>query len=151
LPRLENAARAPASAGDKPRTVEPAERTLPRPDETAPVVPSVPSAAKPVVRHEKAEEETAASVRVPAEKLDTLLARVGEVRVARRRVQSRLADLVTLQDFVEHWRTEWGRVERILDKALPGEDGDSVAGLPRQAALLLRRTGGNLRRLHKDL
>ena len=40
------------------------------------------------------------TVRVAADKLDTFLARNGELLVARRRVQSRIGDLLALHDFV---------------------------------------------------
>src|SRR5262249_35100127 len=47
----------------------------------------------------------ASSLRVAAEKFDTLLARMGELLVARRRLESRLGDLSTVQDCVQQWQT----------------------------------------------
>ncbi len=98
----------------------------------------------------------AASLRVSAEKLDTLLAHIGELLVARRRLESRLSDLKTLQEFVEHWRTDWHRVEKVFEKLLSGAErgprrDNGPPARAERATLVLRQTGDNLRRLNKDL
>lgn len=96
------------------------------------------------------------SMRVSAEKLDNLVARIGELLVARRRVESRAGDLESLLDFIDRWKTDWHRVEKTFDKAL-GDDSEQngretgLSGVSRRAALVLRQTGPNLRRLHKEL
>jgi two-component system chemotaxis sensor kinase CheA len=93
----------------------------------------------------------AATVRIPAARLDSLLTRSGELLVARRRVETRAADLAALREFVERWKGEWQRVEKSFADLLPGEGTDSAPCLPRRAALVLRRAGDNLRRLDKEL
>ena len=49
----------------------------------------------------------AAFVRVPAEKLDALMSRNGELLVARRRVQLWAEKLAELRESVGHWCAEW--------------------------------------------
>jgi two-component system chemotaxis sensor kinase CheA len=95
--------------------------------------------------------ETPASshVRVPAEKLDMLLARVGELLVAQRRVHERLGDLAAIQDLVARWKTDWKQVESVF--AREHSLGTAAPVVPRRAALALRQTGDNLRRLDKAL
>jgi two-component system chemotaxis sensor kinase CheA len=93
----------------------------------------------------------AATVRIPAARLDTLLTRTGELLVARRRVETRAADLSALREFVEQWKGDWQRVEKSFADLLPGEGKDSSLSLPRRAALVLHRAGDNLRRLDKEL
>jgi two-component system chemotaxis sensor kinase CheA len=96
-------------------------------------------------------------VRVPAEKLDTLLARSGELLVARRRVASRAEDLAALLEFVGRWKAEWRAAEKALGRPRPGADGRAPANggigraWPRRAALALGRAGDHLRRLEKEL
>jgi two-component system chemotaxis sensor kinase CheA len=99
------------------------------------------------------------TVRVPAEKLDSLLARVGELLVARRRVELRVEDLVALRESVTHWKREWRKVEEVSGKLFMDDKhatGGPTAGatsvvVPRRAARVLRQTGDHLRRLEKDL
>ena len=90
------------------------------------------------------------SVRVPAEKLDTLLARVGELQIAQRRVEARVGDLAALQDLVTQWKADWKRVEHVFAREHPMA-GDSVRALPRRVALTLRQSGDHLRSLDKAL
>jgi two-component system chemotaxis sensor kinase CheA len=83
-----------------------------------------------------------ATVRVAAEKLDTFLARNGELLAARRRVQARAEELDALRDFVARWKAEWRAAEKPLaailrDRAPPspptplpqGERGETLAPL----------------------
>jgi two-component system chemotaxis sensor kinase CheA len=87
-----------------------------------------------------------ATVRVPAEKLDALLARSGELLVARRRVQSRSQEAMALRESVRRWRAEWQAVEKPLGKLLQEND-----GAPSRGAHSLARVGNNLRQLENDL
>jgi two-component system chemotaxis sensor kinase CheA len=158
LPQLEAAA---SGAADRPlQPPVPRSRRLP-PAPAAPVAHAPPTseeAAPPppaAVVEAPAEAAGAASVRVPAEKLDAFLARSGELLLARRRVQARAEELRTLRDLVSRWRADWQAAERALGKLFP-TDGDgrgsaAVGRLPRRVAQALRRTGGNLRQLEKDL
>lgn len=145
LPRLEAAAANDLAPADD--TAVPSEP--PRPRESV-----RPAGAEPAV------EITAApsSVRVPAEKLDTLLARVGELLVARRRLDARLADLAALREFVDAWKAEWKPVERLAAHEHPVASGVGVlpgrmsAGVgARRAETVLRHNGDNLRQLDKTL
>jgi two-component system chemotaxis sensor kinase CheA len=82
-------------------------------------------------------------VRVPAEKLDALLAQSGELLAARRRFRARGEDVEALHDAVADWRKEWRAVER----ALHGR-GDAF---PPPALRALQRASDHLRRLEKEL
>ncbi|HYT95404.1 MAG TPA: Hpt domain-containing protein, partial [Gemmataceae bacterium] len=145
LPRLEALEASedqPAAPHAAPEAPAPSTETL----------PSAPSSASETVG-------PSATVRIPAEKLDALLARTGELLVARRRVEAHADELTRLRTFVEQWKTEWRRVERAVRKLLVPEDGAAASGdtavrsgtLPRRVALALGHTGENLRRLEKDL
>jgi two-component system chemotaxis sensor kinase CheA len=105
------------------------------------------------------------TVRVAAEKLDALLARDGELLVARRRVESRAEDVAALHEIVRELTEEWKTSERPLRKWLekcrsvtgdspPRGDGGERGPdgrVPRRVAALLSQTGPSLRRLGKDL
>lgn len=95
------------------------------------------------------------SVRVSAEKLDTLLARVGELQVAQRRVEARLGDLAALRDVAAQWKADWKRVDHFFAKealAVAGGPADRAApAMPKRVAGTLRQTGDNLRVLEKTL
>src|SRR3546814_5617107 len=54
--------------------------------------------------------------RVPADKLDALLTRSGELLVARRHAETRSEVVAGLQEFVKGWRTEWARTGRAVAK-----------------------------------
>ncbi len=94
-----------------------------------------------------------ATLRIAAEKMDTLLARSGELLVARRRVPLRAEELATLRDAVGRWRAEWQTVEKPLAKMFrEEEDGNiPVRTQPRRLSLALRGVGDRLRQLEKDL
>lgn len=92
------------------------------------------------------------TVRVPAEKLDTLLAQSGELLVARRRVAARDEVLVGLRESIGEWRAEWKGVEKPLhDFLLAHERGESLEALPTRAAQTLARAGDRIRQLERDL
>ena len=76
----------------------------------------------------------AATVRIAAEKLDVLLARSGELLVARRRVQARSEELASLQESVNRWKNEWQAVDRPLKKLLQPNGDAAPAGNGRAAA-----------------
>ncbi|HEX2091723.1 MAG TPA: ATP-binding protein, partial [Longimicrobiaceae bacterium] len=57
-------------------------------------------------------------VRVPAEKLDALLASAGQLLVASGRATARPEELTELHDFVTRWASEWRRQGRHLRVAL---------------------------------
>jgi two-component system chemotaxis sensor kinase CheA len=105
LPRLESAA-----SGTTP---------LPRESTSAPV-------KHPVVEPALDAPVGSGSVRVPAEKLDSLLSSVGELLVVRRRVATHVGELAALMDFVDQWRSEWKRVERVVTKEPSAHGGAST-------------------------
>ncbi|MBY0522031.1 MAG: response regulator [Gemmataceae bacterium] len=122
LPRLEEAAdQATQAAAPRPDPVS-RERARPEFSETASTSVSIsepvniktrvvdaPGSPVPELPAKRAEP---AQVRVAADKLDTLLARTGELLVGRRRLQSRTQELVALRDAVGRWRAEWRRPTR---------------------------------------
>ena len=138
LPRLEAASR-----GARP---EQTARTPGLP--TSPASPPTPAA-------------TDGFVRVPAVKLDALLARSGELLVARRRAGARQEDVGVLLEALEQTQAEWRRVQKPLRKLLGADASASDAGtarndprsgaaprpLPRRAALAIDRTEANLKKL----
>jgi two-component system chemotaxis sensor kinase CheA len=105
----------------------------------------------------------AGTVRVPAEKLDALLAQSGELYVARRRIEARQEELSALREFVGRLRLEWSAVEKPLGKLFDDRQttngtavvqrnhADRIRQLPRRQTLALRQAGQNLRRLEKEL
>jgi two-component system chemotaxis sensor kinase CheA len=107
----------------------------------------------------------ASSVRVAAEKLDALLARDGELLVARRRAGARLSELQALRDSAAHWAAEWRAVEGTLRKWLAKTNSSSTGAatrtrlaeqrvanpLPRRVAAVLGQAANKLRRLDKEL
>jgi two-component system chemotaxis sensor kinase CheA len=90
----------------------------------------------------------AARVRIPAAKLDALLAAVGELLVASRRLEPRGEELETLLQELGRWQAEWRRAERPIHRALGLADGvraakaagADAAPLPRRIA----RVGGQV-------
>ena len=91
-------------------------------------------------------------VRVPADKLDTLLTRSGELLVARRRLEARAGELATVQELLGRWRAEWAGAAKLLGPILGAEEEDAAPGpIPRRAARSIRRVGENLVRVEKDL
>ena len=90
------------------------------------------------------------SIRIAAEKLDTLLAQNGELLVARRRVEQRSADAEELSEAILSLRTEWNKLAKPLEKIL--NDGSGLVGdrhrLPDLAAL--RSSSERLTQLEKD-
>jgi two-component system, chemotaxis family, sensor kinase CheA len=76
-------------------------------EETSPSAPEEPGVvARP------AAEEWSGAVRVPAEKLDALLAQTGEMLIIRHRAEARGEAAAALQDLMATWHREWRRVEQ---------------------------------------
>ena len=122
--------------------------------EAARLEPKVGPAPKPSVPSNSGHEPgtAAGTVRVAASRLDSLLARIGELLVARRRVESRVSDLAELSDLVEDWKREWQRVERTFGTLTEeGEHEAAAPALPRRALAVLGRTRDRLRHLGKEL
>lgn len=98
---------------------------------------------------------TGGTVRVASEKLDSLLAQSGELLVARRRMELRVAGVEGLREWVTAWRAEWRRAEKPLLKFLGGERAEGVSRpivrLPRRVAAVLEETGGRLKQLENEL
>ncbi len=123
LPRLEAAA-----TGAQPSSLRPPAAPPPRARAEAPAGPGL--------------------VRLPAERLDALLAGSGELLVACRRVEARAHDVATLRDLVGSWRAEWRGAERTLRALLRAA---GTGPVPRRPELTLSRTAERLRRLEADL
>ena len=101
-----------------------------RVDEAAAVIRTGPAPPPPLVST-AIPASTGESMRVSLQKLDTLLARSGELLVARRRAASRQEDVVLFRDAVQRHRSEWRRLEKPLRKLLaPYRAGKRAAGTP---------------------
>jgi two-component system chemotaxis sensor kinase CheA len=85
------------------------------------------------------------------QKLDTLLARSGELLVARRRTVDRQEDATRLRAAIQRQRAEWRRIEkplrRLLESSHPGDRGASQAS-PRVIAAF-DRIGQDLKALER--
>ncbi len=106
-------------------------------------------------------------MRVSADKLDTVLARTGELLVARRRAASRQEDVTSLYEAIQQSRTEWLKLEKPLRKLLqrsghgngapskPHDGADARAApavmLPKRALLAFERTSENFKRVERTL
>jgi len=165
LPRLEAAAAAVAASPRRPAVSRIEDRGSRIEEEEGSSIldprssifdPPQPTAKEePVPREGEPPTEPAGSgntVRVAAEKLDAFLARSGELLVARRRVESRTADLTALCELAGRWVAEWRGVEKALRKGL--EHGSTMANgwrLPRRMTEVLGQTGDHLRQMHREL
>jgi len=147
VPRLRAACALPGSAG------VPAFAGSEQPDRQKPVLQ--PSAPVSLATQESA------TVRVAAEKLDALLARSGELLIARRRVQSRVAELLTLRESVGRWVAA---LANSRSRALVSDFGFRISDLQRelrsdrqadprfaQRAVAVDRIAERLRSLEKEL
>jgi two-component system chemotaxis sensor kinase CheA len=106
--------------------------------------------------------DAAQVVRVRGLKLDILLAQSGELSVARRRLEARLDQISSLQEFVARWRSEWRIVDKTLtkrarrahgadDAPAPTSPQSSALSLTSRAERILLRNHEHLRRLERDL
>lgn len=101
---------------------------------------------------------TEGTVRVAAEKLDTVLAQSGELLVARRRLAAGFTEVEALRERVRAWEAEWSGVERPVAHLIAAElerasEGPTALG-PRKlkrAKLAVERTPSRLRELAKEL
>jgi two-component system chemotaxis sensor kinase CheA len=93
------------------------------------------------------------SVRVPAEKLDTLLARIGELLVARRRIDVRVESVTAMREAVTQWKKEWRRLLEMPGNRLSMANGEAVStgGGAGRVAEAVEQAGNRLRQLEKDL
>ena len=129
IPRLEAAAKA------KKNTHVPVKEALTLPSMGSPDLPAVPSRSsgtEPVLETSVA----SSSVRVPVAKLDSLLAGVGELMVAQRRIETYVSQIAACQDLVSSWKAEWKRIEPFLTKERGASNGDggSVKTVRRNAS-----------------
>jgi two-component system chemotaxis sensor kinase CheA len=131
-----------------------------RPREEAP--PSAPVEAGIVAQ--PAAEEWSGVVRVPAEKLDALLAQTGEMLMVRHRAEDRGKAAEALQELMAAWHREHRRVEHVTaqllrhdtrPEGLSKKDGMTQRRLLEAAVRknrdVLSRIEGNLERLVTDL
>jgi two-component system chemotaxis sensor kinase CheA len=141
-----------------PSAVSAAAASMPAPAAAQPTSPVKPATKEPPPPGKTA----AATLRVAAEKLDSLMAQSGELLVARRRVELRSVDVEQIRDLVAAWRREWRGVElplrQLLSSGTAGTDG--MAGteaarrfpaLPRRAAAAVSQNGERLRQLERKL
>ncbi len=93
-------------------------------------------------------------VRIPASKLDALLAASGELLVARRRLEPRADELATLLEFLARWREDWRKAQRPLRRALGmngPQDGSLRPVLSHRAARPFDQVAENLERTERAL
>ena len=96
------------------------------------------------------------SIRVAADKLDSMMAQSGELLVARQRLEYRAGDAAALHEFVGLLRAEWRAMETPIRRSWAGvktSDSESPiapAQLPARAAAILQRTGDRLAQLEKE-
>jgi two-component system chemotaxis sensor kinase CheA len=138
IPRLdEAAARIPRERAGFSRGAgeAPARSIAPGPPAEVPALSPAISASRPPAHPE-------GSLRVSASKLDLLLARSGELFLARRRAEARAEALFALRDRVERWRADWRAAARALRKVSEGGG---------RAALAIGRNAQNLETLARDL
>jgi two-component system chemotaxis sensor kinase CheA len=121
------------------------------------------AAAEPRATPAPAEPERwSGVVRVPAEKLDRLLTRSGELLAVRHRAEARREEAAVLQDTLGEFRKNWRRIEHdvaVLLKRGNGRDPGpavneavrSLAGLKRQVAQALDRNNEDLHRFERGL
>jgi two-component system chemotaxis sensor kinase CheA len=103
------------------------------------------------------------TVRIPAKRLDDLLARAGELLVARQRIRSRSRHVAELIQLLGHCQAEWQVAERALRKVLAEAERDAPAAepstpgpglarlLPRRLTRALQQGNEDLKRLEKGL
>lgn len=135
---------------------------------TSPTQPATPAAsAAPAPPASSAE-----SMRVSLQKLDTLLARSGELLVARRRTANREEDVALLRDAIQRHGSDWHVLEKPLRKLLAPQRAGALRApqssarngprdgarngtrqaslLPQRAVAAFERVGQNLKRLERS-
>ena len=104
----------------------------------------VAAAAAPAEQAGSAEDYHIDTIRVPAAKLDTLVAQVSELAVTKTRFAGRLGELDTLNTLWEDWRQEALASRSILDeleRRLPPSDLISIQRFYHQAEQYLEKLG----------
>ena len=118
-------------------------------------VPAEDISADRVSRDEARRQSAAGMVRVAAIKLDSLLAKSGELLVARRRIASRSDEVAELRDLVTTWKNEWQSFDKVLreQKSFDVDDNSLRRQLPlsRRTTAALTCNRDRLRKLEKRL
>ena len=173
LPRLSGAAEREA-ARERPATMRAASR-LAAPPRTAEAPPPKPGAGPPADASAAPEPGrrpaspyalapprgtgSPSVVRIPAAKLDTLLAQNEQLLVARRRCDSQEETAANLQDIVRQWQGLWSEMERSTVRSLAevekladsAEDTHGAVEQTRKTAQLVARHKGDLRRFDRAM
>jgi len=95
-----------------------------------------------------------ATVRVPAAKLDRLMAKNSELLVARRRIESREEQLQRIQEKLAACRAEWREVETPLIRFLKNDDHSQPEislRQPHRTATVIETTKTKLQELEKEI
>lgn len=97
-----------------------------------------------------------ALVRVSVGKLDEMLARGGDLLLARSRLELRVQTVAMLHGFVDEWMDEWTAVDELTSELSRNTSADETRGSSpsewvRSCLPLLVRASENLRRLERDL
>ncbi|QEX21072.1 histidine kinase [Hypericibacter adhaerens] len=101
-----------------------------------PTRPRPPAPSEPPARPAAAVDERPLSdrlVRIPAEKLDALMAYSGELMVAQRGAAARAADAAGTLETVKRWRSDWRTVERAMERLLREGSGTEPSAAPAAA------------------
>jgi two-component system chemotaxis sensor kinase CheA len=106
--------------------------------------PSAPAELGVVSR--PAAEEWSGVVRVPAEKLDALLAQTGEMLIIRHRAEARGEAAAALQDLMVSWHREWRRVEQGIAGLLKSDIDTESPSKARNGVVQRRRLETSIRR-----
>jgi len=111
------------TSSEEPTESEPAPENIPAvaseptvvpPNESPTPTPQQPAASTTPSIKTNTKASPALTIRVPAEKLDSLLAQSGELLVARRRVEYRANDATQLSESMAALRKQWSELERPL-------------------------------------
>jgi two-component system chemotaxis sensor kinase CheA len=141
------------TAGDEPETGQapPADA----PGFGARAAAAVPESAIAAADDSPANTPRDGAVRISAAKLDHLLALGGELLVARRRAESRGADVDRLLEVTKRWETEWRAAKtamRLEQRQASPADVPPPATQPHRASVQwIERTEENLRWLRRQL
>ena len=141
----------PGVAGVRPRTPVAAPPSSPPGSEDGPQPPreteSLASASELIPEH-----ASGGFVRLPAEKLDDLLTRSGELMVACRRLETRRADLAAIQDLLGRGRATWAGAAKRMRVTAGDDPPQGAAGPPgRRADGAILRVGEHLGRVEREL
>jgi two-component system, chemotaxis family, sensor kinase CheA len=113
---------------------------------------TLPSASvEPGVVSRPAAEEWSGVVRVPAEKLDALLAQTGEMLIVRHRAEARGEAAAALQDLMATWHREWRRVEQGVAGLLKYDIDPEPHSKARNGVVQRRRLETTMRRNREAL